>query len=207
MTLPAPTGIARMGVGEFLDALAARTPAPGGGASACVAGAVAAAQAEMVVAYSIGRKSLAEHQGRLESARAALAATRALLLELADEDAAAYAELNRLRKLPEGDPARRDEPAATRRCVEIPAAALAACVNMLRLLAELPGITSRQLRSDLAIAATLAEAAAKACDWNVRINVSFVTGQEWTRKIAAEAARELEAAADLTASVQRACAV
>jgi formiminotetrahydrofolate cyclodeaminase len=207
VTLPAPTGIAPMSVAGFLDALAAKTPAPGGGASACVAGALAAAQAEMVVAYSLGKKNLAEHQGRLESARAALAATRTVLLELADEDAAAYAELNRLQKLPEGDPARRGEPAATRRCVEIPAAALAACVNMLRLLADLPAITNKQLRSDLAIAATLAEAAARACDWNVRINVSFVTGQDWATKIAAEAARELKVAADLAAGVQRACAV
>ncbi|MCC6660431.1 MAG: cyclodeaminase/cyclohydrolase family protein [Phycisphaerales bacterium] len=207
MTLPAPTGIAQMGVGAFLGALAARAPAPGGGAAACVAGAVAAAQAEMVVAYSLGKRNLAEHQPRLESARAALAATRTVLLELADEDASAYAELNRLQKLPEGDPARRGEPAAMRRCAEIPAAALAACVNMLRLLADLPGITNRLLRSDLAIAATLADASAGACGWNVRINVSFASGQDWATGIGTEATRELKVAADLAAGVQRACSV
>lgn len=192
----------------LLQSLAAKTPTPGGGATACIAGALAAAQAEMVVAYSLGKKNLAEHQPRLEAALAALARARAVLLELAEEDAGAYAEMNELGKLPEADPRRmKGYPGAVERCVQVPAAALAACSNVLRLLDELTGITNRHLRSDLAISAVLAEAAARACDWNVRINLTAAGPVEWAPRVVAETRQELASAAERAARVQQACAV
>src|SRR5262245_5876212 len=81
-------------IADFLEALAARTPTPGGGAVASAVGATAAALARMVVAYSLGKKSLAAHQPALEIAARELDVARALLLRLADEDAAAYALLS-----------------------------------------------------------------------------------------------------------------
>jgi formiminotetrahydrofolate cyclodeaminase len=200
--------LASLPFAELLEALAARTPTPGGGAAACIAGALAAAQAEMVVAFSIGKRHLADHQPRLEAARGALRRTRDLLLRLADEDAAAYGALSELERLPEADPRRRAEHGpALERAVNVPRAALAACANLLRLLEELGPITNRPLRSDLGIAAVLAEAAARACDWNVRINASSLP--EGALKSAAldETRRELGEAARRCERVQEACAV
>ena len=42
-------------IDAFLETLASKTPAPGGGATACLAGALACAQAQMVVEYSLGK--------------------------------------------------------------------------------------------------------------------------------------------------------
>jgi methenyltetrahydrofolate cyclohydrolase len=207
--VPAPQShLAATPLRDVLASLAAKTPTPGGGASACIAGALAAAQAEMVVAYSLGKKNLTEHQPRLAAAQAALARARAVLLELAEEDAAAYAEMNELGRLLETDPRRMEGYAgAVQRCVQVPTAALAACSNMLRLLDELTGITNRHLRSDLAIAAVLAEAAARACDWNVRINLAAAGAVDWAPRVVAETKQELADAAERAARVQRACAV
>ena len=44
---------------QFLDSVAAKTPAPGGGAVASAVGALSAALAGMVVSYSTGKKNLA----------------------------------------------------------------------------------------------------------------------------------------------------
>ena len=93
-------------IGAFLDALASKVPAPGGGAAAGVVGATAAATAGMVVSYSLGRKSLADHQGFLVECEGRLSRARAMFLALADEDAAAYTVLNGLMKLPEDHPER-----------------------------------------------------------------------------------------------------
>ena len=164
--------LAELPMATLAEALAAKSPAPGGGAAACAACAVAAGLAGMVVAYSLGKKRFAEQQASLESAREHLARAATLLMKLGDEDAAAYEHLNALQKLPEGDARRRaEEPAAVLACIDIPRASLAACIDVLRVCESLAGASNEHLRSDLAGAAAIADGAARAAAWNVRINL------------------------------------
>lgn len=197
---------AAQSVGGFLDQLAAKTPAPGGGAAACMAGATAAALAHMVVAYSIGRKNLADHQPLLESASAALRRARAMLLQLAEEDAAAYALVNELQKLPEDDSRRRSEwGGAVAAAVAAPRAAMAVCMEVLRMTESLAGKSNAYLRSDLAIAAVLAEAAARGAWWNVRINLSLVADEGERGRLSAEGDRACAEAVSVRGRVETAC--
>ena len=156
---------------EFLTQLAEKSPTPGGGAAASAVGALAAALAGMVVSYSLGKKNLAPHEPALQEAAGVLARASSLMMRLADEDAAAYGAVNELSRLPEGDPRRALLAEAQRASVQAPMAMMAACVDLLRLFEELAGKTNRHLRSDLAIAAVLADAAAAAGGWNVWINL------------------------------------
>ncbi|MGD9692870.1 MAG: cyclodeaminase/cyclohydrolase family protein [Phycisphaerales bacterium] len=165
MTLPAST------VSAFLNDLAAKTATPGGGAAACLTGATAASLAHMVVAFSLGRKSLVEHQPALEAASTKLLALRDDFTRLADEDAQAYGALNAAMKLPADDPARAATLATSARAAtDVPQRALARALDLLRLAESLRPITNPYLRSDLAIAAVLADAAARASRWNIAIN-------------------------------------
>lgn len=191
----------------FLAAVASKTPAPGGGAVASAAGSLSAALASMVVAYSVDKKSLAEHQPALLTAASRLERARQMLLTLADEDAQAYATVNQLSKLPETDPRRGTEYAeALQASVTIPLAALAACVDLLRLFRELAGITNRALRSDLAIAAVLAEASARSSRWNVLINVPSLP-EDSRPAIHQQVEAMLADARRLMDEVERECAV
>lgn len=191
---------------DFLASVAAKTPAPGGGAVACTTGALAASLAQMVVAYSEGRKSLAEHQPLLESARARLERSRALFLELAEEDARAYERLNELSRKAATDHAAKDAiPAAALDAARPPLACLAAAVGLLRLCEELCGRTNPHLRSDLAIAAVLAEACAASAAWNVRINMPSLPAAERT-PIAAQCDTLVADAAALRKKIESACA-
>ena len=157
---------------DTLAAIAAKTPTPGGGATAALAGALAAAQARMVVAYSIGKTSLAEHEPALAAARSRLERMGTAFLELAGEDAAAYALLSELLRMPVDDPRRRsDLPAAADAATRVPLACVAASTALTRLCLDLTTITNRRLHSDLAIAAILAEAAARAGARNVTVNL------------------------------------
>lgn len=167
---PQPT-IAETPAGALLASLASKTPAPGGGAAAGLLGATAAALAGMVVAYSIGKKAHEADRSLLEDAAARLEAIRARFLELADEDAEAYAALNALQKRPSDDPVRIErEPEALRRAIGAPESARALAMDLLALTETLVGRTNRWLASDLAIAAVAGEGAAVAAGWNVRIN-------------------------------------
>jgi len=196
-----------MTFGELLSQVAAKTPAPGGGAVAGAAGALGAALGSMVVGYSVGRKSLERHQAALEAAAATLERARRVLIELAEEDAAAYDQYSRLAKLPEDDPRRiADLPGVAALCLQAPQAAAATACDVLRLLEDLTGITNRHLRSDLAIAAILAEAAARAAWWNVLVNLANLPDGRERDRIAAEVQGMLEEAGQRRQRIEQACA-
>lgn len=191
---------------EYLRQVGSKTPAPGGGAVACATGATAAAIARMVVEYSLGKKNLAEHQPALERAAAALARLSDLFLLLADEDAAAYGLVNELSRLPENDARRVAEYAgALEAALQAPRAALAAAIDLLALVQELAPITNRHLRSDLAIAGVLGEAAARSAWWNVRVNLPGISDATRRAAIEAESAREIELAALRRRDIETAC--
>lgn len=192
-------------VGDFLASIAAKTPTPGGGAVASAVGAIAAALAQMVVSYSLGKKNLAAHQAELEAAARVLTRSREVLLRLADEDAAAYGLVNELSRLPEGDPRRVAQYAsACEAAVQVPMAVMATCVDLLRLFEKLAPKTNKHLSSDLGIAAELARATVDASSWNVEINAGSLP--EPSRDAAIRQAVELrQAASALGTVVSAAC--
>lgn len=159
-------------VRDVLESLAAKTPTPGGGAAAALAAAVAAALAQMVISYSLGKKSLADHAALHHRAQQSLAAMRQHALDLVEADADAYRALSDLLKLAEDDPRRRrDMPAAVQKAIAAPDAVLTLAGELLDLLQQMCGTTNPNLRSDVAVAAILAEGAARAAACNVAINL------------------------------------
>src|SRR5215475_8048253 len=87
---------------HFLDAVAAKQPAPGGGSVTALVGALSAAMGEMVVNYSLGKKDLAAHEPVLREAIVELSRARKVLLELMIEDQAAFESLTTARKSAKG---------------------------------------------------------------------------------------------------------
>jgi formiminotetrahydrofolate cyclodeaminase len=157
---------------DFAARLADKVPSPGGGAVAAVTLAHGAALGAMVLRYTVGRPAFAAHEAQNTAALAELDAMRATALALADRDAAAYARLASLWKLPEGDATRaRDFQPSVREAIDAPQAIVDLAHRACALLAELPARTNARLGSDLAIAANLAALAADAAEWNVRVNL------------------------------------
>src|SRR5262245_38918709 len=91
---------AELSVADLTESLASASPAPGGGSAAAVAASLGASLVAMVARLSQGRPSYEAH-GDLH-ARAVVAADQARLrfLELADDDATAYAAYRAARQLP-----------------------------------------------------------------------------------------------------------
>ncbi|MEM8757021.1 MAG: cyclodeaminase/cyclohydrolase family protein [Planctomycetota bacterium] len=160
--------LAHLTTADLLDRLASKSPAPGGGAVAGLVGAQAAALARMVVSYSRGRKSLAQHEGELAELASQLDNARGIMLALADADAEAYSSLSALWSKRESEPQAFE--AAVREAIRVPASVMAAASDLLRLCESLDPISNPNLRSDLVAAAVLAHAAAEAAALNVRVN-------------------------------------
>src|SRR5262245_35928983 len=200
------TTLASASFDDLLGQIAPMSTTPGRGAVASATPALAAALGQMVVAYSLGKKALAAHQKDLERADRALRIARHLLMELADEDAQAYGLVNELTRLPEGDARRAAElPGAVEASIQVPQAVIAACGDLLRLCETLAPITNPQLHSDLAIAAVLAEAAARASRWNVAVNAGMLPDRDAAARAAADADQALSDAAARRTAVENAC--
>lgn len=151
-------------VETYLDDLGAPTPAPGGGASSALAGAVGAAQLQMVVALTRANPRYAGVAGRMAELEAALAADRARFLALADEDAEAYGRVARALKLPRATAAERaarseELAAALLGATGAPFAIMDLAVACLSLCGEVARTGTSMAASDVTVAAALLRAA------------------------------------------------
>jgi formiminotetrahydrofolate cyclodeaminase len=149
---------------EFLEAAAAKTPAPGGGAVAAVAGALAAAMGEMVLNYSVAKKDLLQFAEANKEALAELTKARAVLIELMREDQAAFEALTAAKKNG-GDVA-----SAVRTAIGVPQSIGATAVAILRIANDVANTSNRWLLSDLAVCGELATATVRCAVHNVRAN-------------------------------------
>lgn len=168
---------AQMRINEYLERIASKEPTPGGGGVAGLAGALAAALGEMVLAFSVGRKELDEHQGQLAECSRSVHAMRQRLVELADEDAQAYSVLNQAMKLDKDSPDRQVELAkAALGAAQVPLEVIRVSAELMLCFEAMSEIINRWMRSDLAIAVILTDAVARASRWNIVVNTQFMDG-------------------------------
>ncbi len=203
------TSFANLTLGTFVDRLASAEPVPGGGSASAVAASLGAALVAMVAALSQGREKYAEHaalHGRSIDAGRRLSRR---FLELADEDAAAYARFAAAAKLPrdnDEDRALRSAAlaAAARAASEVPLATVEACLELVVTAEVLSGRSNVNASSDLNVAALLAEAAARGAAENVLVNLPAVGDEAFAKETTAQVMARLDTIAGLAAATHEA---
>jgi glutamate formiminotransferase / formiminotetrahydrofolate cyclodeaminase len=197
-------------VGAFVAAVAAPTPAPGGGSVAAHAGALAAALAQMVAGLTIGRKKYAAVEAEMKDAALQAAGLVTELGALGPKDAAAYSAVMAAYKLPGDSPASRQAAVddALLGAAQVPLDTARACVRVLGLAQAVAERGNTNAVSDAGVAALLAEAACRGAVYNVRINVASLSDKAKGARLVEECGRLLQDASRLaqavTASVERA---
>jgi formiminotetrahydrofolate cyclodeaminase len=196
----------------FLDDAAAGRPTPGGGAVAALVGALASAMASMAANFTVGKKRFAAVEADVRAALEALDACRRRLCELIEADIAGYAAVGAAYGMPKSDAAERAAreqaiQAALRRAMAAPAQTADRCLEVLGVCASLAGTCNPNLLSDVGVAAILAEAALRAAQINVRVNLAALTdaalvaGQR--EKLAEGAGRARALGAQVAAAIDR----
>lgn len=181
----APSALAELSVREFLAALAARTPAPGGGSMTALVAALAAAQLQMVIGYTRGKPRFVALEAILTDYDTRLTRAGEVLRELMQEDKAAYEALNPFMKIPvlqrHADAA---YPAVVAAAIRIPQAVAATAANIIEAAEFLQDKVNRMLISDLGVAATTAMAAVESAELNVLVNLPLLENPPAAKAIA-----------------------
>jgi formiminotetrahydrofolate cyclodeaminase len=193
-------------LGGFVDRLASSEPVPGGGSAAAVAASLGAALVAMVASLSEGRPKYATHAELHARSRETGERLAARFLDLADEDAAAYAVFAAAMKLPratEEEQAARKTAlgSAARTAAEIPLLTVEACLELVAAAESLVGRSNVNASSDLDVAALLGEAAARGAAANVLINLPSVDDESYSGEATARVMKLLDSVEEIAATI------
>lgn len=169
-------------VTNFLDELASRAPAPGGGSVAALSGALGAALVSMVCNLTLGKKGYEEVQGEIATLLEKAEALRAELTDLLEADVAAYTAYSQTARLPrdtEEQKAARTEAmqAALKNATLVPLRIAEAAVKVMDLCRPVAEKGNRWAVSDAGVAALVAEAALRSAALNALINLGSIKDQ------------------------------
>ncbi|MFJ9367855.1 cyclodeaminase/cyclohydrolase family protein [Nocardia sp. NPDC101769] len=164
----------------YLGELAAKVPAPGGGAVAALHAAQGAALVAMVARYTTRAKD-AENRPVIDRIIEAADVARERSLALADADAAAFTAVGAAYKLPkesDAEQAARGEAitAALLQAARVPTAVVAEADEIVSLATELLPIGNPNVVTDIGAAADCARSAAASSQLNIAINVTSLDG-------------------------------
>lgn len=196
---------------SFVERLASAEPVPGGGSAAAVAASLAGALVAMVSSLSEGRVKYAEHAALYAEVGPQARALADRFLDLADEDAAAYAGYGAAMRLPRETPAERESRAAAIRLAahvasRVPFRTVEACREVVALAETLAGRSNRNAASDLEVACLLSVAAARAAAANVYVNLPAIGDEPAANDLLSRTellVDEIERAADRTREAVR----
>lgn len=193
-------------LGGFVDDLASAAPVPGGGSASAVAASLGAALIAMVASLSEGRPKYAQHAELHRDSQVAGRRLAKRLLDLADEDAEAYAGFAAAMKLPRASEeevaARRTALSlAARRAAEVPLMTVEACLELVATAETLVGRSNVNASSDLDVATLLAEAAARGAAANVLINLPSVDDDSFSGEATARVMGMLDSIEEIVSSV------
>ena len=181
-------GVKEQTVEEFLSAVAAATPTPGGGSVAALAGALSVALSRMVAGLARGKTGYEAVQDDLARIEERAVPIQERLRLLVDEDSASYqlvVSAMRMPKTTEEEKAARVEAmqAAYREATKVPLETVEGGVEALELAKEAAEKGNRSAFTDSGVAVLLAEAAIRGASLNVRVNLASIRDESFRSSV------------------------
>ena len=202
----ATAALSQLSVDELLERLSSSAPVPGGGSAAALAGAMGASLVSMVAALTVGREAYVQVDVTAREIGQSANSLRQELVDLAEQDSAAYRAFVSARGLPRETDAQRAARAsamqdASKRSTEAPLRTARVAREALELARRIAPIGNRNAVSDAGVAAQLLSAAVRGASLNVRINLPLLAEDEPLRLSAPADLADLEReTADLEAA-------
>lgn len=176
---------------RFIDALATSEPTPGGGSAAAVAAAIAAGLLSMVCNLTLGQEKYADVEAEIRAVLDESESLRHRLIELAEQDMAAYRSFVEAQRQPRrsaGERRFRTEcmQQALRGCTMVPLDIARVCRRLLELALVVAKKGNPSAVTDVGVAVLIADACLRGAGLQARANLG------WVKDTAFAAAREAE---------------
>ena len=172
---------------KYIDDLAAKLPAPGGGSVVALVGALGVGLLSMVSNFTLGKEKYKENEGEIKNILDRSENLRKRLTELVDEDIRVYGKVSSAYKLPRTTEKEKEVHSqaikeACKDALTVPLEVARCCVEGLDLARRLVGIGNVRLVSDVGVAAGLLEAALKGAELNVNINLKVIKDKDFVEE-------------------------
>lgn len=170
---------------EFSEKLFSKEAVPGGGGASALVGALAVSLGAMAANLTLGKEKYAEYTDELNANLEKAEKLRLRLLELIEEDAAGFGEINRAYKVKP-----RDEELIEKALVSAatpPLKMMEAIKEVIDILIIFSDKTSVLVVSDVGVGAKFAEAALKSAYLNVVVNAALMKDEKTAAEIGEKA--------------------
>lgn len=179
-----------MEITSFLDKLASKEPAPGGGGAAALAGAIGIALGNMTGSLTVGKKKYAEVEEDIIELNKRAQSLRKQLYELIEADAQAFMPVAKAYGIPKDDPDRNEiMETALKGAAQVPIEIMRKSCEALEIIKEYAEKGSVLALSDAGCAASMCKSAIESAALNVFINTKAMR----EKKIAAQINEEVDA--------------
>jgi glutamate formiminotransferase/formiminotetrahydrofolate cyclodeaminase len=195
------------GLSEFVEALAAPTPTPGGGSVAALSGSLGVSLLSMVAGLTIGKKGYEAVQAEIAQSKAALDPMRAQFLELVEEDARAFDKVMAGFKLPKSTDAEKAARSAAiqtanKGACEAPLKTMALAVEALKHGLVIAEKGNKNSITDAGVAGFCLKTALQGALLNVFINLPGIKDEDFVTNRKSMAVRLVQQARELTAAIE-----
>lgn len=174
--------LAELKVNEFADVLSSNAPAPGGGSTAALEGALGAALTAMVCGLTVGRKKYADFQELTSNVQVEAEKLKVRFMDVMDRDTEAFDAVSAAYGMPketDDQKSARSEAiqSALKGCTKTPMEMMELAVETLELTQSILGKSNASALSDLGVSALSLGAAMRGAWLNVLINIGSVKDQ------------------------------
>lgn len=173
---------------DFVDEVSRETPAPGGGSVSALSGALSSALASMVANLTFSKSGYEEHSSDMEEIAVKAQKLKEELLLSVDEDASAFCEYMEALRLPKETPSEKElrkikMEEGLKKAIGVPLKTAELSLECLKLLLVVCEKGNKNSQSDGAVGALMAYSAINGALFNVIINLSSISDEEYKNKM------------------------
>lgn len=181
-----------MTISEFAASTASKSPVPGGGSMSALCGGLSAALVEMVSNLTIGRKKYIAVEDQMKEVQPQAAALQNQLLDLIEEDSAAFNLVMDAYRLPKDTQEQKTERSAAiqkalKTAAEVPMQVADAAYQVIQLSKIVVEKGNTNAVTDGLVSAMMARTAVMGALLNVRINLGSIKDDDYVQLMAQKA--------------------